>query len=475
MKHTITIGIYALIIIFTVSCTRDNFLDIEPKGKIIPDKIEDYRLLLDQTESESVIGTKFSSGFLGKHNNAIYWADHIQVTPETVPLIGIEQNQLNLFLYRDLIYGPDQGDDDWEEYYNQIFVANIILEGLSSVANGTTDEIAALEAEAKLHRAYAYFNLVNQYGVHYNPATAASDLGVPLRNSSDLEDVNLERASVQEVYDFIIDEIESSTNNLPDIQPSSLNFRPSKAAAYGLLSKIFSYQSKYDEALDAVENALALYSELRDINMDEVEEDPGFATERYWPDPADDVQIIWHKKVVLDLALTEEYIDLFENNDLRSQWFGTLRERESIDVDGSILVANQNNFFSGTDGIRTSDLYLIRSECNARLGNLAAVNTDLNALRTNRFETGTYTPLSITDQDILLAFVKEERRREFPSGLERTFDIKRYNLFDGDAISIAHSFNGETVTIAPNSPNWAQPIGQLYINQNTEITQNPRE
>jgi hypothetical protein len=115
------------------------------------------------------------------------------------------------------------------------------------------------------------------------------------------------------------------------------------------------------------------------------------------------------------------------------------------------------------------------AECNARLGNVQAANDALNTLRENRFEAEDFTPLQISDQAELLAFVKDEIRREKAPSTLRTFDIKRYNRFDNDNITISRSFRGETVTIAPNSLNWAFPIAQNYINANPEIEQNPRD
>ncbi|WP_435315562.1 RagB/SusD family nutrient uptake outer membrane protein [Cellulophaga fucicola] len=475
MKNKILIGIYAITLLFIyTSCTRDNYLDIVPKGKIIPNKIEDYRLLLDQTQAGG-LGISFSTGFINKHTNSIYGADHILLTPETVALNGIDQNQINLYLFRDVIYGPAQSDSDWEVYYKQIYAANLILEGLANVSNGTIKEIKELESEAKLHRAYAYFNLVNIYAVHYNVETASTDLGVPLRNTSSLININLTRSTVNEVYSFIVEEIKSSIDYLPDTQPLNLSFRPSKTAAYGFLSKVQLYKGNYEDALFNVNKALAFYSELRDINNDEVINEPGSPVERYWPSVLEDKQLVWHKNLVLDLTFTEEYASIFESNDLRNQLFAPIREREFIDIDGYTFVANQGVFYSGSDGITTPDLYLIRSECNARLGFLNDAINDLNTLRINRFKSGEYTPISFTNKELLLQFVKEERRREFPSSVERAFDIKRYNNFDNDNISVVHTYKNETVTISPNSVNWAQPIGLLYINQNPEIKQNPRE
>ncbi|WP_346883503.1 RagB/SusD family nutrient uptake outer membrane protein [uncultured Algibacter sp.] len=470
-----------LLLFFAVfmSCSKNEFLDIDPQGIIIPSTVEDFRLLLDDEDLYSA-----------KHRITPYASDIILLDDRLQALLAYTNEERNLYRFNEFIYSPTTDDSDWNTYYGQIFNINIVLDGLSKLEDGTPEKVEALVAEAKLHRAYAYFNLVNIYGLHYNPATASTDLGVPIREGFDFIGVDLTRASVQDVYDLVIDDISSSIANLRDTQSLEFSFRPSKAAAFALLSKVFLYQGKYQDALDNIEQALALNNTLRDINGEitntyTADGQSVETTERYWPDIIEDSQVVWHKSVILDLAFIESYGNLFEDDDLRNQWmipFQTSFDASDFvsTVPGYFLVAT-DNANSGTQGIYTSDMYLIRAECNARLGNIQQANDDLNDLREKRYRTGTHTDLNITNADQLLEFVKEERLREFPSTVERTFDIKRYNRFDNDNIVINHPITNssgvveETITVQPDSKNWAQPIGQLYIGFNPEIEQNPRD
>lgn len=463
--------IIVLLSILLVGCTRDSFLDFEPKGFVIPTKVEEFRGLLDQVEPDPNIN--FTQGFGSHHDFTILASDNYSLSEEVRANFGISPEQINMYLFRDQI-STDNGDDNtWILYYNQIYVANVVLEGLKTVDNGTPEEIAALKADASLQRAFAYFNLVNIYSVHYNPETAGTDLGVPIRVGIDLEGADFTRASVQGIYDLILSDINDNINVLPDLQPANLSFRPSKAGAYTLLARVLLYQGKYQEALDAANKGLDIKNTVRDINTDPV--DPRDANVISFPLAINDPQVIWFKDSGgFTIVTTPEFYGLYEDNDLRKKWFADANTYFFANIDNPVFVAHRANNNTNVS-LTTVDLYLIRAECNTRLGNLATANSDLNLLRTNRYTSETYIPINFTDQAELLAFVKDEIRREKAPSVLRTYDIKRYNRFDDQKITVTHTFDGETVSIEPNSLNWALPIANNYIVANPEIAQNPRQ
>jgi len=196
----IKIPIIIIILVFC-SCTRDNYLDFQPKGFILPSNLEDFRLLLDQTEGADQLSV--SIGFAATHFEALYATDNMQLTDSLGIAMALERPSIAAYTFADNIYSA--GDDpEWNSYYNQIYSANILIDGLVKLDDDPAGEKNALIAEAKLHRAFAYFNLVNLYGLHYDPSTAATDLGVPIREGIALDDLDYTRSSVQEVYDYII-------------------------------------------------------------------------------------------------------------------------------------------------------------------------------------------------------------------------------------------------------------------------------
>ena len=81
LKIKTTHILYVLCVFVGISCTRDNFLDIQPLGEFIPSSVEDYRLLLDNVDGESSNG-EISFGFDEKHNLPYAVNDNHVLFPE---------------------------------------------------------------------------------------------------------------------------------------------------------------------------------------------------------------------------------------------------------------------------------------------------------------------------------------------------------------------------------------------------------
>ncbi|AUP80681.1 RagB/SusD family nutrient uptake outer membrane protein [Flavivirga eckloniae] len=453
--------------IILCACDREEYLDIEPKGVVIPSKVIDYRLLLDQEESDF---DAISPGFLRTYSNTNLMSDD-------ATSVGVELNfdggvSKNMFTFADNIYEETQEDPDWQATYGQIYACNIVLEGVLDATGGTEAEKRQLYAEALVHRAFAYFVLVNLYGVHYNPATASSDPGVPFRLDTELTDVQFPRQSIQAVYDLILSDLDSAINDLPDTPVYS--FRPSKAGVYAFLARIYLYMGRFDEAKTAADNSLALHNTILDYSAfpDIIFPGSGIVT---LPSYLDDVQITWAKSGIQpateSFALSTDLINLISFTDQRRRllapfWlFG-------LSGAGSFYAAESFRIYRNV-GFSVPEILLIRAECYAREGNAAMALADLNTLREARF-TGPYTPLASTDANEVLDWVKTERRVELMGNGMRYFDLKRYNVFDTPT-DLVHTLNGTTYTLPANSKNWALPIARRYILANPEIGENIRD
>ena len=467
--------IYILCLSFIVfSCNREEFLDIEPKGRIIPKKVNDYRLLLDQTEKfGNTQGLQvISPGFENSYSNTELASDDVMITENLSSFYPDGSISTNIFTQNDNIYTDAQEDGDWQTLYGQIYVTNIIIEDILNAVGGTLDEQMALKAEAHAHRAFAYFSLVNLYGVHYNPATANEDSGVPLRLGTELSGVQYPRASVQEVYDVILSDLNEALDYLPNLP--ELIHRPSKAGVYSLLARVYLYMGNFEDARDAANEALLLSNTLVDFNSYADWFFPGIANP---PSLAqDDPEIIWSKSsnsTYNFLIASDDYLSLLAVNDQRRRQFGGpflfgVSGTESIYTMGFV-----RNF--KPIGPSVPEMLLTRAECNARLNNVSLAIDDLNTLREKRMDTGTFEPLAEIDQDVVLNLVKKERRIELVMKGHRYFDLKRYNVYDSSKIDLVHTYNGSTYTLPAGSKNWALPIASKYILQNPEIGENNRD
>lgn len=459
--------LYIVLLLFTLNaCDREEWLDIKPTGVVIPTKVSDYRLLLDQVGQIGI-----SPGFITSQSNTDLMTNDFYISETINPYMTKDEKRM--YLWSDNIYDPNQEDRDWAIAYGQIYVTNIIVEEIMDAVGDSMAEKLQLEAEAKVHNAFAYFSLVNLYGLHYNPATAATDMAIPLRLNSDIEGVTFPRASVKVIYDLILDNLLTSIDLLPDL-PDTNNYknRPSKAAVYAFLSRVYLYMGNYEAAREAATNALSLNDDLLDYNE---QGDYFFALEM--PLQQDHPEVIWFKKSSQSarlMIINPEFYDLHDPADQRRRIYGELAGIFGIPGPDRIVAPPQ---FTGErhTGFNVPELLLTRAECNARLGAPSVALDDINRLRQYRIDPEAYTPLAIVDTDEVLARVKFERRLELAAFGLRYFDLKRYNVFDNANISMTHAVDDETVTLTAGSKNWALPVAAKYLLETPEIGPNERD
>ncbi|RXQ90984.1 RagB/SusD family nutrient uptake outer membrane protein [Ancylomarina salipaludis] len=453
------IYIVALLMLFT-SC--DDWLDIKPKGKIIPQKVEDYRLLMDQAYSRGE-----SVGVVESYGGDLYLSDDIVITDDRFESKYGESIR-NAYTFEDHIYLEEQEDPDWTTIYNQIYMCNIVIAEVKS-ATGGEDEKNQLYAEAIIHRAFAYLNLVNLYGKHYNSSTAATDLGVPLLIEPAIEG-SLERSTVKDVYDLILSDLDAVYNDLPGVQEQS--YRPSKASASALLARTYLLMGDFNKALSNADESLSYYNFM--YNYNELPKNAWYANmidlpnnhenkeQILWKEPQNSYELIYPSQQLKDLYDLEN--DLRFTGMFETEWFPPYADKIYL----------QEYLVGRTCGLSVPEMILTRAECNARNGNISDAMSDVNLIRQNRIKTEAYTELTATDAADALIKVKQERRRELAFKGSRWFDIKRYNAYDDANISIDHSVAGKSHILLPGDNKWAQPIARKYILKNREIEQNPR-
>ncbi|MDZ4809429.1 MAG: RagB/SusD family nutrient uptake outer membrane protein [Bacteroidota bacterium] len=465
-------------------CKKD-FLDITPKGQLIPTTTADYRLILDFVGNKNSVGQKKT--VLITYGVVNLLADDYQISDSTEYKAMITTDRKLWFQWgKNGGYNAELDDPDWYACYGQIYIMNNALEGLPT-ATGPQSDKDELIAEAKFHRAFCFLGLVNIYSKHYNPASAATDLGVPLRLTTSLTE-SLKRASVKETYDLIIADLEAAIPNLLPTQ-GIYNFRPTTAAAYALLARAYLYMGNYQKALQNATASLGVTNFLYDYNVALTRIFPvGTSTTNNAFDAAfrswDDKEILVQKETAYNVSLYfYRYATIWgptvralydTATDLRfSNYFRKTTTGPGLTFAGHIRRWQDAVYFMQV-GLTTPEMYLTRAECYARLGLGDKVNaiTDLNSLRIKRYITGTYTPYNAanyTDAQTL-QLVKEERRRELWCRGLRWFDLRRYNAFDNANYAPERYFT--TDKLMPADKGWVMPIGQLYIDQNPEIIQN---
>ncbi|WP_343590946.1 RagB/SusD family nutrient uptake outer membrane protein [Flavobacterium sp.] len=131
---------------------------------------------------------KYTSDYRALANNyndmtssgGIYLIANDDVEFPTTYQTGVTTIWGNSYTWQDRIYDPSQGDSDWTGLYKAVYYSNVILDGVMGSEKGTDAEKKEITAEAYVHRAFAYLQLVNTYGPQFDPTSANSEKAVPL-------------------------------------------------------------------------------------------------------------------------------------------------------------------------------------------------------------------------------------------------------------------------------------------------------
>lgn len=339
----------------------------------------------------------------------------------------------------------------WLTAYNAINICNNVLAGLGVVAEG---DKAQVEGEALFIRAIAYFQLVRFYAKPYEAGQANSQLGVPIVQTptrSISEESKVGRNTVQEVYTQIITDLSKAESQLPEDN----EWRASKGAAAALLARVYLQQGDYAKARDAANRvissgAYALLKNYKDVfNRDENSSEDIFAIQLTTQDGANLMNT--HFSIPDfggrdgDVEILQGHLSLYDPADKRLALF--------YDGNGAIRTGKWNNLYGNVNIIRLAEMYLIRAECNQRLGTSvgASALADYNVVRTRA---GLPAATSVTLDRILL-----ERRLELAHEGHKIHDMKRLKLSVGPL-----PYNADKLVF---------PLPQREINANGNLQQNP--
>lgn len=459
MKTIIYITIFFIATILT-SC--DDYLEVRPKGKIIPETVEDYKLMFNDGDYVKLINGELF------HGDDSFLASDAYVD-------GSSNLVKQSYLWAKEIYDETSVMySSWNMLYANVFQSNLIIDGVEG-ALGDELEKKQVVAAAKAKRALQYFFLINLYAKHYDESSASTDLGVYLIDNPDLNQKISHRATVKEIYDFILSDLEYAIANLPnDITPSKVMFYNS--AALALRSRVYLTMQKYAEAKKDADVVLGMNNSLLNYNDLEivVMSYPGYGSwmESNAPEAPDNDEVYataYYSSVYWtpDLPCANSLVNLYDDNDIRKKQY--------------ILQLDGTYHFSSIVQISLAptvpELLLIRAECNARNGGnaLGEALDDINYLRRNRYEGGEDLQLADFNQTQLLDLVLLERRKELCMKGHRWFDLKRLNLSKDTEVTLNRSYKGEVRTLLPNGNNYVFPIPYSVMYYNPEIQNNPRD
>ncbi len=249
MKNNITLDLLlTLLLLFTfVGC--DNFLEENPDSLITSENFF-------QTESDAIAGVNAiytvlnDNGYYGRN----FW-EFADVSADNANAGELEGGVDAL----DFIGADDGFRNYWTSIYRGINNANTVLSAVPSIEFDEKLKNRIL-GEAQFLRALLYFDLVRSFG------------GVPLITEPTIDDSNnqIPRASAEEIYDLVINDLLQAESLLPDSYGGSDVGRPTSGAAKSLLAKVYltlqdwgNAREKADEVIQS--GAYSLFQDFRDV------------------------------------------------------------------------------------------------------------------------------------------------------------------------------------------------------------------
>jgi hypothetical protein len=463
--------IVLLIAALGLACNKQKFLDKKPTTTLlVPTTLSDFQALLDNVKVFAVVP---ALGEASADNFYVSYTTWQTMTPR----------EYNAYVWARDIFSGQGGQLDWNVPYQQVFYANVVLDGLKGM-KVNVDSVAewnAVKGAALFCRAFAFYNLAQLFAPVYDSATAGSDLGIPLRTSSGIDTLSA-RSTVRATYDQILSDLHDAESLLPGGLPGKILNRPVQACAQALLARVYLSMRNYTLAKAYADRALQTNSSLMDFNDLPTTGTP-VPISQFNPETLYQASFLGAPGLAayfsnLSAAYPATWIDT-----------GLLRLYDTSDLRLAILYRSKNNdttfylrgSYAGSlypfGGLAVDELLLISAEGAARTGDAGTAMNDINMLLSKRWRKGTFTGYPVGSVEAALDTVLLERRKELAFRGLRWTDLRRLNK-EGANITLTHILPGPTNTVkailAPNSLNYTLPIPPDVLSLNSAILQNPR-
>lgn len=444
MKKSINCSVVALLPLACLLSCGKTFLDIKPDAKqVVPATVADYQAILDY---QLVMNEAASVGL------ALIGSDEYYLLDGRLSTLS-QPFQRNGYVWAKEVYEGAEVQD-WNQAYQRILYANMAL-GVRNITPEPVERRAweNVVGSALFYRALSFYHLAQLFCKPYDPVSAGTDPGVPLRLDYDVSTPS-SRGSLEATYRQIISDLETAVDLLPNTTVNK--HRPSKAAACALLGRAFLQMGSYGDAEHYAAMGLESWSGLIDFN--------GVDTASRYPFPADygldNPEVMFYSRPTsLTLLATARF-----NADsvlLKSYLPGDLRRGTYFydNDDGRVLFKGSYVGSAGYfTGLASSELWLMRAECRARSGNVSAAMDDLNELLAHRYDRNQFVPVTASNAGEALDIILLERRKELFMRGTRWEDLRRLNKEPRLAKTVVRVIDGQRYELPPNDPRWVWPI-----------------
>ena len=355
----------------------------------------------------------------------------------------------------------------FDHAYRGINQANLILDALPVVTN--QDNQQRFRGEALTIRAMLYFELVRLYAQPYRAGQQNTQPGVPINlvanKSEEQAALRLPRASVEQVYQQVITDLQAAIGLLPANNGTRLD----QFDAQAFLSRVYLQQGRYAEALALANTVISnsgaglnpsVLSAFTNRNTTESLFEIQQNDQNNAGAVNDGLATFYTSRATGfngrgDVFIQPAFAGLFVPGDQRGP--GRIQSALIYTGDGP-RAGRLRNFKYNDPGqniplIRLAEMYLTRAECNLRLGSTVGA-TPLADVNRIRVRAGAPALTAVTLADVL-----NERELELAFEGFRLHDYKRTQ-------------RNITATFTWDSPRLILPIPQREINLGNSLPQN---
>jgi hypothetical protein len=468
------------------ACSK--FTEITPKGSNILNRVSDLDLLMNfdysynATVRDTALAARTTAQTAFQTGDAEVLVNDIYPRIVNVPNLisaGVKSLDYALVTYDETVDRKTLAITDvkYEKLYFIINnVCNVVLKNADG-ASGDRVKASQLKAEAYIIRAWMHYLLVNFYAKAYNPATAATDGGIPYVKEDNVIAVPNQKSTVAEVYKNIVADIDAAfqLGSLPAIPVN--NMRVGQGFAYAVRAKVLLSMRDYAGALAAANASLAINSSVYNDRLYAPVGTAAFAKAAVTAP-----ENLFYAAYTIPL-LAAPSLEILNNyyepgNIIHSYIKPYYPSGNPFNaVTGSVLWFSQAGSYNiNSGGLTTSDTYLVKAECLARSGpqqNLVEAMRIINEeIRMKRIHSSNYAPLAATTEAQAIAVLKKVSRIEFLFTYKNFLNIKRWNTEEAYKETITRTINGVTYSLKPESSLWIFPFPQSGTAYNPYLTQN---
>jgi hypothetical protein len=320
----------------------------------------------------------------------------------------------------------------WDSTYRAINMANIVLNAVDVVTDATLKN--QYEGEALFIRGILHFELVRFYAKPWGATPNNDHPGIVIRTSAFFTEAPASpRSTVKEVYDQVIADLTAAADKLPKKNGS----RADRYTALAFLARVYLQQSNYALARDAADSVIRSGNyEMNDDILQAFTEDN--TREVIWEieqdvqnnagDDNDGLATFYANLDAIgrgDIRIDSAFVAGYEANDLRKElwYYNTGTAAKPV-----LFTAKWSSAYQNLPVVRLAEMYLIRAECNLRLGEISGATPAADLAQVRNIARVNLAPIA----NPTLNNVLQERLHELAFEGVRIHDIKRLKSSTGD-------------------------------------------